>query len=71
MNAMNAIAKRSYALGWLLFIFGLIERMLINSDHVHEFATMHNVMPHNLLQLSFMLFVIAIASRACYSPDKA
>ena len=71
MNAMNAIAKRTYALGWLCFLVGLIERLLITNDHVHEFANIHNVMPHNFLQLSLLFFVVTIASRACCPPEKA
>jgi len=68
---MNAIAKRTYALGWIFLLIGLIERVMIANEHVHDFANMHNVMPHNFLHLSFLFFVITIASRACCAPDKA
>jgi hypothetical protein len=71
MNAMNAIAKRTYALGWLFMILGVTERLLITNEHVHAFANIHNVMPHNFLQLSFLFFVITVASRACCPPEKA
>ena len=71
MNAMNAIAKRTYALGWLFFIVAVIDRLLITKESVLAFANAHNVLPHNFLQLSFLFFVITIASRACCPPEKA
>lgn len=71
MNAMNAIAKRTYALGWLFFIFAVIERLLITRESVLLFATTHYVLPHNLFQMSFLFFVITIASRACCPPERA
>ena len=71
MNAMNAIAKRTYAVGWLMFILAVIERLLITKESVLLFANAHNILPHNLFQLSFLFFVITIASRACCSPEKA
>jgi len=70
MNAMNAIAKRTYAVGWLLFILAVIERLLITKESVLLFATSHYILPHNLFQLSFMFFVITIASRACCPAEK-
>ena len=70
MNAMNAIAKRTYALGWLFFIVAVIDRLLITKESVLAFANGHNVLPHNFLQLSFLFFVITIASRACCPPEK-
>jgi hypothetical protein len=70
MNAMNAIAKRTYALGWLCLIVGLIERALIMKESFLMMAYSNHVMPHNFLQLSFLFFVITIASRACCAPEK-
>ena len=71
MDAMNAIAKRTYALGWLFFILAVIERLLITKESVLLFANAHNVLPHNLFHLSVLFFVITIASRACCPPEKA
>jgi hypothetical protein len=71
MNAMNAIAKRTYALGWLFFLIALIERALITKASILELANSHYVMPRNFLQLSFLFFVITVASRACCPPEKA
>jgi hypothetical protein len=71
MNAMNAIAKRTYAVGWLLLILAVIERLLITKESVLLFANAHNILPHNFLQLSVVFFVITIASRACCAPEKA
>jgi hypothetical protein len=71
MNAMNAIAKRTYALGWLFLIVAIIERLLVTKESIAYFANAHNVLPHNLFQLSFLFFVITIASRACCLPERA
>ena len=68
---MNAIAKRTYAVGWLLFILAVIERLLITKESVLFFANSHNILPHNFLQLSVVFFVITIASRACCAPERA
>jgi hypothetical protein len=71
MNAMNAITKRTYALGWIFLLVGLIERALIMKESFLTMAYTNHVLPHNLLQLSFLFFVITIASRACCPPEKA
>jgi hypothetical protein len=71
MNAMNAIAKRTYALGWLFLVVGLIERALIMKESFLMMAWANHLLPHNFLQLSFLFFVITIASRACCEPAKA
>jgi hypothetical protein len=68
---MNAIAKRTYALGWLFLLLGLIERALIMKESFLTMAYGTHVMPHNFLQLSFLFFVVTIASRACCPPEKA
>jgi hypothetical protein len=70
MNAMNAIAKRTYALGWIFLLLGLIERALIMKESFLTMAYSNHVLPHNFLQLSFLFFVITVASRACCAPDK-
>jgi hypothetical protein len=68
---MNAIAKRTYALGWLFLVVGLIERALIMKESFLMMAWSNHVLPHNFLQLSFLFFVITIASCACRPPEKA
>lgn len=68
---MNAIATRTYALGWLFLIVGLIERVLIMKESFLMMAWSNHVLPHNFLELSFLFFVITIASRACCAPEKA
>ncbi len=71
MNAMNAIAKRTYALGWLFLIVGLIERALIMKESFLMMAWANHVLPHNFLELSLLFFLITIASRACCASEKA
>jgi len=71
MNAMNAIAKRTYALGWIFLLVGLIERALIIKESFLMMAYTHHVLPHNFLQLSFLFFVITVASRACCPSEKS
>jgi len=71
MNAMNATAKRTYALGWLFFLIAVVERIMLTKEGMVAWATMHAVLPRNFLELSFLFFVITIASRACCAPDKA
>jgi hypothetical protein len=71
MNAMNGIARRTYALGWLFFLVAVVERIMLTKESVAAWATMHAVLPRNFLELSFLFFVITIASRACCAPDKA
>jgi len=71
MKAMNAIAKRTFALGWLFLLVGLIERALIMKESFLMMAYNNHVMPHNFLQLSFLFFVITVAARACCAPNEA
>jgi hypothetical protein len=71
MNAMNAIAKRTYTLGWIFLLVGIIERVLIIKESFLMMAYTNHVLPHNFLQLSFLFFVITVASRACCPPEKA
>jgi len=71
MKAMNAIAKRTFALGWLFLLAGLVERALIMKESFLMMAYNNHVMPHNFLQLSFLFFVITIAARACCAPNEA
>jgi len=68
---MNAIAKRTYALGWLFFLVAVVERIMLTKEGMVAWATTHAVLPRNFLELSFLFFVITIASRACCAPDKA
>lgn len=69
---MNAIAKRTYALGWLFLVIAVIERLVMMfKESLVPLAQEHAVLPHNFLQLSFLFFVITIASGACCQQQKA
>jgi hypothetical protein len=68
---MNAIAKRTYALGWLFLLVAVIERLMLTKESVAAWARFHAVLPRNFIELSFLFFVITIASRACCAPEKA
>jgi hypothetical protein len=63
-------AQRAYALGWFFFFVAVFERILINRESMLILAASHSIMPHNFLDLSFLFFVIAIATRTCYPPAR-
>jgi hypothetical protein len=67
---MNAIAKRTYALGWIFLLVGLVERVLIIKESFLTMAYATHLLPHNFFQLGFLFFVITIASRACCPTEK-
>lgn len=71
MNAMNGIAKRTYALGWLFLLIAVVERIMLTKESVVVWATSNAILPRNFLELSFLFFVITIASRACCPPIEA
>ena len=65
------MAKRTYMLGWVFLILALAERAMMGMENVTAMANRHNLYPHNLLQLSAMFFLIAVASHACCSTSAA
>ena len=59
-------ARLTYQLGWLFLIIAVVERILIMaSEGMAERALHHRVFPYNFLELSFLFFVISIASGYC------
>jgi hypothetical protein len=62
MNRMQSIGTVAYATGWISIVLGLVYRALLYSGIGAHFAIATNVAPRNLLQLSLLAFVIAIAS---------
>jgi hypothetical protein len=67
MNRMRSIATITYTIGWISTILGVIYRVwLYNGTGAHVAMATH-VWPYNLLQLSLLAFVIAIASDSRYS----
>ena len=66
------MGRLTYQLGWLLLVIAIVERMAIMaSQAVAERAVHYSVLPHNFLELSFLFFVISIASgHCCPKPDE-
>jgi hypothetical protein len=60
MNRMRSIAAITYATGWISLVAGVIYRVWLY--HTKASVGSANILPHNLLQLSLLAFVIAIAS---------
>ena len=59
-------ARVTYGLGWVLLIIALVERILImTSPAIAQSAIHRSVLPYNFLELSFLFFVISIASGHC------
>ena len=67
MRRMQSIATATYAFGWISTIVGIIYRVWLYQGTGTHIATATNVWPHNLLQLSLLAFVIAIASDTRYA----
>ncbi len=58
---MQGIVRVTYALGWLFFILAIIGRVLLRTS-VAERMIAIDVLPRNFIQLSFLFFIISIAS---------
>ncbi len=58
---MEGIARVTYGLGWVFLALAVIGRILLLTS-VRERMIDMNVLPRNFIQLSFLFFVIAIAS---------
>jgi len=64
------MGRLTYQLGWLLLILALVERIsIMASQGLAERAVHHQVLPYNFLELSFLFFVISIASGHCKRPE--
>jgi hypothetical protein len=61
MSRMRVIAAITYAIGWISIVVGVIYRLWLYHDKGASIGSA-NILPHNLLQLSLLAFVIAIAS---------
>ncbi len=67
---MEGIVRATYALGWVCLGLAIIGRILVlTSLSTHMIAV--NVLPRNFIQLSFLFFVIAIASSVCGKGSKS
>ncbi len=70
MSRMRLIAAITYAVGWISIVVGVIYRLWLYHDKGASIGSAY-ILPHNLLQLSLLAFVIAIASdnRCSSHPD--
>ncbi len=58
---MEGIVRVTYGLGWACLALAVIGRILLLTS-VSERMIAMSVLPRNFIQLSFLFFVIAIAS---------
>ncbi len=58
---MERIVRATYGLGWLFLALAVIGRILLVTSLSERMIAM-NVLPRNFIQLSFLFFIIAIAS---------
>ncbi len=58
---MEEIVRVTYGLGWVFLALAIIGRVLLQTS-VSERMIAMSVLPRNFIQLSFLFFVIAIAS---------
>ncbi len=67
---MEGMARVAYALGWVFFGLAVIGRILLMTSMSERMIAM-NVLPRNFIQLSFLFFVIAIASALARQGSKS
>ncbi len=58
---MEGMVRITYGLGWVFLALAVIGRILLATS-VSERMIAMNILPRNFIQLSFLFFVIAIAS---------
>ena len=63
---MPGLVRLTYWLGWIFLAIAVIGRFLVYTS-LRERMIDSNIVPHNALQLSFLFFVIAIATSVCHS----
>ena len=61
MSRLHSIAAVTYGLGWVSAIAAVIYRLIYSSGGGRISASTH-ILPHNLLQLSVLAFLVCIAS---------
>ncbi len=65
---MQGLIRLTYVLGWVFLALAVIGRALMYTSFQERFVAM-SVLPHNALQLSFLFFLITVASYA-YTREK-
>lgn len=61
---MDGLVRLTYWLGWVFFVLAVIGRILLFTS-VSEHMIDANVLPRNFIQLSFLFFLISIATTFC------
>ena len=61
MSRLHSIAAVTYGLGWVSAIAAVIYRLIYSSGGGRISASTH-ILPHNLLQLSVLAFLVCNAS---------
>ncbi len=69
-EAMEGIVRVTYGLGWVFLALAVIGRILLQTSLSERMVAM-SLLPHNALQLSFLFFIIAIASSVCARGSKS
>ncbi len=66
---MQGLVRLTYWLGWVFLALAVVGRALLYTS-LRERMIEASVVPHNALQLSFLFFIIAIAT-ALYNGAKS
>ena len=67
---MEGIVRATYGLGWVCFGLAIVGRVLLVTPIGDRMVAM-NILPRNFIQLSFLFFVISIASSVCGKGSKS
>ena len=65
---MQGLIRLTYVLGWVFLALAVVGRILLYTS-MQDHMLQYSLMPHNALQLSFLFFLITVASYA-YSREK-
>ncbi len=65
---MQGLIRLTYILGWVFLALAVIGRILLYTS-MQDRMLQYSLMPHNALQLSFLFFLITVASYA-YNREK-
>jgi uncharacterized membrane protein YhaH (DUF805 family) len=62
---MDGLVRLAYWLGWVFLALAVIGRILLLTS-VSEHMIAANILPRNFIQLSFLFFLISIATTVCH-----
>lgn len=64
---MDGLVRLAYWLGWVFLALAVIGRILLFTSLAERMIDA-NVLPRNFIQLSFLFFLISIATAVCHRP---